>query len=67
MAWQRLARALNQRASTERDARANDVRAQTFDTSRAFTWTAWRDEVSGPDRTTSMRHALRGRLAPLLG
>lgn len=64
----RLAQALAQHAATAAHETTNAARAATFQASRTFTWTAWRDTVTAddPPRRASYSRALAGRLDPLL-
>ncbi|MDR6319621.1 peptide chain release factor family protein [Actinoplanes couchii] len=67
VAWQRLQTALDVREAGRRHANLNAERAETFERSRSFTWTAWRDQVkTDSGLRTSMTKALAGRLDPLL-
>nr|WP_235434143.1 peptide chain release factor-like protein [Tetrasphaera jenkinsii] len=67
VAWQRLHDTLVTAARQRQASAINRERASAFTGPRAFTWTAWRDQVkTGDGKTTSMREALRGRLAPLV-
>lgn len=66
VAWARLEQALQEAATREHAAAAGCAKAAGFGGSRSFTWTAWRDEVSGPTGRARMSSALRGSLSPLL-
>ncbi len=67
VAFRRLAEELNRRRVSETHAESNATRRDAHSEFRTWTWTAWRDTVTGPGGVkTSMERALAGRLDPLL-
>lgn len=66
IAWERLEATLASRQSKSEHNTQNCERAAQIGAERTWTWTGWRDEVKSGKARTSMRQALKGRLAPLL-
>ena len=66
VAWARLETELGRRQAENVAQQANQGRQEVFDQGRSWTWTAWRDQVSGPGRSASMKQALKGRLGSLV-
>lgn len=65
-AWENLKLRLTEREIELAQQRSNDQRRSQAAGPRQYTWCAWRDQVSGPHGTVSMKQALRGRLQGLV-
>jgi peptide chain release factor 2 len=66
VAWKRLEERVREVHESELCAAQNESKAQYFSGERDYSWTSWRDEVSGPFGKMSMKKALKGRLDPIL-
>lgn len=64
VAWARLEASFRDRALQSSANAASRARADAFASDRAWTWTQWRDQVSGPGGKASMRKVLAGRVDP---
>lgn len=67
VAWGRLEAAMASRREQSDHEQSNAERVAVVDGGKSdWTWTGWRDKVSGPRSSASMTRALSGRLDPLL-
>ena len=66
VAWDRLTAALDARASEAAGTALNEARSSVFGLPRAYTWTAWRDEVKTGGTKARMSACLSGELSALM-
>lgn len=66
VAWQRLESKLSEATRQQDHDLENLSRKSSQGTSRAFSWTQWRDEVKGPHGKSSMSQALSGKLGRIV-
>jgi protein subunit release factor A len=67
VAFERLEARLSEVYLKRINLQANQVRRLQLESARSYTWTGWRDTVTGSGgQSASMKRALAGRLDPLL-